>query len=112
MTCTTRSRIPSRTALIQTAEKFFKFALDKNRTNNLQLRQVVTEWALHNGEIEFAKEQAKEALGIEEAEPQIIARSPIGRAVKRIRGYVGQGLGSSQGLLPATVLSRPPPTPA
>ncbi len=69
----------------ETAEKFFKFALDqKENKNNLQLRQVVTDWALHNGKIDLAKEQAKAALDIEKQNPKL-SGSPIGRLLS---GYV------------------------
>jgi tetratricopeptide (TPR) repeat protein len=52
------------------AKKMFKYALDNNQ-DDLNLRSVVTVWALENGEMDMAKEQAKEALRIEEADKKL-----------------------------------------
>ncbi len=46
------------------AEKWFKSALE-HAPNDLPTRQVVADWALDNGKIAFAKEQAEAALRIE-----------------------------------------------
>jgi tetratricopeptide (TPR) repeat protein len=68
----------------ENADKWFKYAL-KQAPNDLNLRAVVTVWALENGEIEFAKEQAKEALRIEKDDPKKYAGSTAGRMLS---GYV------------------------
>ena len=68
---------------------WFKFAL-KQSPNDLNLRAVVTVWALENGDIALAKEQAKEALRIEARtrrtpRTRSIAGSTAGRMLS---GYV------------------------
>jgi tetratricopeptide (TPR) repeat protein len=68
----------------ENAKKMFKYALD-NSKDDLNLRAVVTVWALENGEMDLAKEQAKKAIEIEKANPKKFPDSTIG---KMLSGYV------------------------
>jgi tetratricopeptide (TPR) repeat protein len=71
-------------------ETWYRAAL-KQAPNDLATRQVVAVWALENGKLDLAKEQAKEALRIEEADAALpsgerkLAGSKVGHM---LRGYV------------------------
>ncbi|MGO9112431.1 MAG: tetratricopeptide repeat protein [Thermoguttaceae bacterium] len=71
-------------------ETWYRAAL-KAAPNDLPTREVVAVWALENGKIDFAKEQAKEALRIEEEDAK---KNPDERKYKGsnvgniLRGYV------------------------
>lgn len=68
----------------------FNFAL-KNSPDDLNLRAVVTVWALENGEMDLAKKQAAEALRIEEADKRLPAarqRYPNSNAGRMLNGFV------------------------
>ncbi len=72
------------------AENMFNYAL-KNSPDDLNLRSVVTVWALENGEMDLAKEQAKQALRIEEADKKLPPgqqRYPNSNAGRMLNGYV------------------------
>lgn len=84
------STTPGKYPKSKEAEDWFKYAL-KNFPNDLTLRAVVAEWALNNGEIELAKQQAKEALRIEQEDlsrPADQQRYPHSTIGKMLNGYV------------------------
>ena len=67
------------------AEKWFRAAV-KNAPDDLRAREVVANWALENGKIAFAKEQAEAALRIEAAHP---GGYPDPNMRRVLRGRVG-----------------------
>jgi tetratricopeptide (TPR) repeat protein len=72
------------------AEDSYKVALQQ-APNDLNLRAVVAVWALENGDVELAKEQAKEALRIEEEDRKLPPSSqkwPGSTAGRMLSGYV------------------------
>jgi tetratricopeptide (TPR) repeat protein len=74
----------------ENAEKWFKYALDQAK-DDLNLRAVVTVWALENGELSFAKEQATEARRIQEADrklPPTQQKYADSNAGKMLSGFV------------------------
>jgi tetratricopeptide (TPR) repeat protein len=72
------------------AEKWYRASL-RQAPNDLTTRQIVAVWALENGKLDLAKEQAKETLRIEEADAALpagehkYAGSKVGHM---LRGYV------------------------
>jgi len=72
------------------AETWYKYAL-RQAPNDLSLRAVVAVWALENGDIALAKDQAKEALRIEAADaalPQADRKYSGSTAGRMLSGYV------------------------
>jgi tetratricopeptide (TPR) repeat protein len=74
----------------QNAETWFKYAL-KASPDDLNLRAVVTVWALENGDLDLAKEQVQKAREIEAADSQRPAaqrKYPGSTAGRMLSGYV------------------------
>ena len=72
------------------AKDMFVYALSHS-PDDLNLRAVVTVWALENGEMDLAKEQAKQALRIEEEDKKLPAnqqRYPNSNAGRMLNGFV------------------------
>ncbi len=63
------------------AEEWFKAAL-KIAPDDLPTRQVVANWALENGKLAFAKEQAEAALRIEASDPKKYSGSKVGHMLR------------------------------
>ena len=72
------------------AEKFFKYAWEHS-PDDLRLRVVVAQWALENGDLALAKEQAKQALRIEAKDQELPVakqRYPHSTAGRMLSGFV------------------------
>jgi tetratricopeptide (TPR) repeat protein len=83
-------RAPGKYVKSTNAESAFKTALQR-APDDLNLRAVVAVWALENGELPLAKEQAKEALRIEKADMQLPPnqrRYPNSTVGRMLSGFV------------------------